>query len=100
MSVKIFPERRTLINLNLPMTTTSPRRIPRRRDSSRQAAFTFLSNISLGTESYPPSILRATAVPSHSVPSPSQPSDVSLKSGSLEKQQQLVNNDHEVLGNG
>jgi hypothetical protein len=81
------------------MTTTSPRRIPRRRDSSRQAAFTFLSNISLGTESYPPSNHRATAVPSHSVTSPSQPSDVSLKSASIEKQQQSVNNDHEVLGN-
>ncbi|CAB4411874.1 unnamed protein product [Rhizophagus irregularis] len=81
------------------MTTTSPRRIPRRRDSSRQAAFTFLTNISLGTESYPPSNPRATAVPSHSVTSPSQPSDVSLKSASIEKQQQPVNNDHEVLGN-
>ncbi|RIA98977.1 hypothetical protein C1645_731187 [Glomus cerebriforme] len=82
------------------MTTTSPRRIPRRRDSSRQAAFTFLSNISLGTESYPPNNLRATAVPSHAVPSPSQSSDAPLKSDSLEKQQQSNNNDQEVLGNG
>ncbi|GES92769.1 CDK5 and ABL1 enzyme substrate 2 isoform X2 [Rhizophagus clarus] len=73
--------------------------IPRRRDSSRQAAFTFLSNISLGTESYPPSNPRATAVPSHSVTSPSQPSDVSLKQANIEKQQQTINNDHEVLGN-
>ncbi|CAI2163259.1 7328_t:CDS:10 [Funneliformis geosporum] len=69
------------------MTTSSPRRIPRRRDSSRQAAFTFLSNISLGTESsYPPSISRATAVPSHSVPSPIQSSEGSLNTGTFENQ--------------
>ncbi|CAJ0748721.1 14478_t:CDS:10 [Entrophospora sp. SA101] len=45
-----------LSSLSLPMTKTSPRRIPpRREDSSREAAFIFLSNISLGSESsYPP----------------------------------------------
>ncbi|CAG8529231.1 17580_t:CDS:10 [Funneliformis caledonium] len=69
------------------MTTSSPRRIPRRRDSSRQAAFTFLTNISLGTESsYPPSNSRATAAPSHSVPSPFQSSDSSLNTDTFENQ--------------
>ncbi|RHZ81166.1 hypothetical protein Glove_123g39 [Diversispora epigaea] len=76
------------------MTRTSPRRIPRRRDSSRQAAFTFLSNISLGTESsFPPGTTttttttnntqRATAIPSHTDPSPYNSSDDKLISGNF-----------------
>ncbi|CAG8521032.1 5387_t:CDS:10 [Acaulospora colombiana] len=58
-------------HFELPMTKTSPRRIPRRRDSSRQAALTFLTNISLGTEaSLPSGTQKETAAPSRPVPGP------------------------------
>ncbi|CAG8482832.1 12566_t:CDS:10 [Acaulospora morrowiae] len=61
----------TVRQCDTPVLRTSPRRIPRRRDSSRQAALTFLSNISLGTEnSFPSSAQRETAASSHSIPSP------------------------------
>ncbi|CAG8495780.1 2091_t:CDS:10 [Dentiscutata erythropus] len=84
------------------MTRTSPRRIPRRRDSSRQAAFAFLSNISLGTEStFPPSTVQSSTVPSHSVPSPFQSSDSLLNPDSFEKTPLVTVTDHEVInGNG
>ncbi|KAF0546651.1 cyclin-like protein [Gigaspora margarita] len=84
------------------MTRTSPRRIPRRRDSSRQAAFAFLSNISLGTEStFPPSTVQSSTVPSHSVPSPFQSSDSLLNADTFEKTPLVTVTDHEVInGNG
>ncbi|CAG8475410.1 8398_t:CDS:10 [Paraglomus brasilianum] len=46
------------------MTTASTRRIQSRRDNSRQAAFSFLSNISLGTENaFTQNNRRVTGVP-------------------------------------
>ncbi|RIB06968.1 hypothetical protein C2G38_2252924 [Gigaspora rosea] len=84
------------------MTRTSPRRIPRRRDSSRQAAFAFLSNISLGTEStFPPSTVQSSTVPSRSVPSPFQSSDSLLNADTFQKTPLVTVTDHEVInGNG
>ncbi|CAG8500384.1 10957_t:CDS:10 [Diversispora eburnea] len=96
------------------MTRTPPRRIPRRRDSSRQAAFTFLSNISLGTESsFPPrtttttttnNTQRATAIPSHTDPSPYNSLEDKLISGNSSNLLPVQSNDQDFhdsfRGNG
>ncbi|RIB22223.1 hypothetical protein C2G38_2174522 [Gigaspora rosea] len=71
-------------------------------DSSRQAAFAFLSNISLGTEStFPPSTVQSSTVPSRSVPSPFQLSDSLLNADTFEKTPLVTVTDHGVInGNG